>query len=62
LRAALRVAMEAAAEVNAYLNRTEPWKTVADDRERTATTLFTALSAINGVKTALAPFLPFSSA
>lgn len=62
LRAALRVAMDAAAEVNAYLNRTEPWKTVADDPQRTATTLFTALSAINGVKTALSPFLPFSSA
>ncbi len=61
LRAALRVAMDAAAEVNAYLNRTEPWKTVADDRQRAATTLFTALSAINGVKTALSPFLPFSS-
>jgi methionyl-tRNA synthetase len=61
LRAGLRVAMEAAAGVNVYLNATEPWKTVKDDRARAATTLFVALQAISGLRTAFAPYLPFST-
>ncbi len=61
LRAALRTAMDAAQEINVYLNSTEPWKTAKTDPERTATTLFVALSAINGVKVAMAPYLPVSS-
>ena len=58
LRAALRTAMDAAQDTNVYLNETEPWKTAKTDMERTATTLFVALSAINGIKVALAPYLP----
>jgi methionyl-tRNA synthetase len=61
LRAALRTVMEGAQEVNAYLNQKAPWKTASSDPERTATTLFTALSAINGLKTGFAPYLPFTS-
>ena len=61
LRAGLRAAMEAAAGVNVYLNATEPWKTVKDDPDRTATTLFVALQAISGLRTAFAPYLPFST-
>ena len=61
LRAGLRIAMEAAAGVNVYLNATEPWKTVKDDPDRTATTLFVALQAISGLRTAFAPYLPFST-
>jgi methionyl-tRNA synthetase len=61
LRAGLRIAMEAAAGVNVYLNATEPWKTVKDDPGRTATTLFVALQAISGLRTAFAPYLPFST-
>lgn len=61
LRAALKVAMGAAQEVNAYLNRKEPWRTVRSDRLRTSTTLYVALNAINGLKVALYPCLPFSS-
>ena len=61
LRAGLRAAMEAAAGVNAYLNATEPWRTAKDDRARTATTLFVALQAISGLRTAFAPYLPFST-
>ena len=53
--------MEAAAGVNVYLNATEPWKTVKDDPDRTATTLFVALQAISGLRTAFAPYLPFST-
>jgi methionyl-tRNA synthetase len=42
-------------------NRQEPWRTAKTDRLRTATTLNTALNAINGLKVALYPYLPFSS-
>ncbi len=61
LRAALRDGMAAAQAVNAYLNAREPWKTVKVDRERGLTELFVALAAINGVRVALSPFLPFTS-
>jgi methionyl-tRNA synthetase len=62
LRAALRTLMDGAQEVNGYLNQLAPWKTTATDPARTATTLFVALSAINGLKTGFAPFLPFTTA
>ena len=58
LRSALRDAMDAAQEVNAYLNLMEPWKTAKTDLERTGTTLKVALDAINGLKVAFSPFLP----
>jgi methionyl-tRNA synthetase len=61
LRAALRTVMEGAQEVNAYLNQKAPWKTASTDPERTATTLYVALSAINGLKAGFAPYLPFTS-
>ena len=61
LRAALRKAMSGAAEVNVYLNSTEPWKLSKTDPERAATVLGTALSAIAGVRVCLAPYLPFST-
>ena len=60
LRAGLRTMMEAAADVNVYLNATEPWKLAKNDLERAATVLHTALSAINGIKTGLYPYLPFT--
>jgi methionyl-tRNA synthetase len=62
LRAALRAAMEISAEVNAYLYREEPWKTVKTDPARAGRSLAVAVQAISGITTALAPFLPFSSA
>ncbi len=62
LRAALRTAMEAAQSVNQYLTATEPWKLAKSDPERGRTVLFAALSAINGCRVMLAPYLPFSSA
>jgi methionyl-tRNA synthetase len=61
LKAALGTAMSFAQEVNAYLSETEPWKTAKTDRERTGTSLYVALCAINALKVALYPFLPFSS-
>ena len=61
LRAALRSGMDAAAEVNAYLNATEPWKLARSDPERAQVVLSTALAAVAGVRVALSPYLPFST-
>jgi methionyl-tRNA synthetase len=62
LRAGLRAAMDAAAEVNAYLNSEEPWKALKTDPERAGTILWTAIQAISGIRVGLSPYLPFSSA
>jgi len=61
LRAALRTGMDAAAEVNAYLNATEPWKLAKSDPGRARVVLGTALAAVAGVRVALSPYLPFST-
>ena len=61
LRAGLRSAMEAAARVNANLNSNEPWKLASVDPDRAAAVLVTALEAMAGVRTGLAPYLPFST-
>jgi methionyl-tRNA synthetase len=62
LRAGLRAAMDAAAEVNAYLASEEPWKALKTDPERAGTILWTAIQAISGIRVGLTPYLPFSSA
>jgi methionyl-tRNA synthetase len=62
LRAGLKTAMDAAAEVNAYLNAEEPWKALKVDPGRAATILWTAIQAISGIRVGLTPYLPFSSA
>ncbi len=61
LRAGLRTAMEAAAEVNAYLNSNEPWSTLKTDPRRAATVLWTAIQSISAIRVALSPYLPFST-
>ncbi len=60
LRAALRAAMDISGEVNAYLYREEPWKTVKVDPDRAGRSLAVSIQAISGITTALAPFLPFT--
>ncbi|MTV25091.1 methionine--tRNA ligase [Nitriliruptoraceae bacterium ZYF776] len=62
LRRALKEALAGAQATNAYLNALEPWKTAKTDRDRTATTLWTALQAIAGLNVAFAPFVPFAAA
>ncbi len=61
LRAGLRVAMESAARVNAYLNATEPWKLAKTDLERAGTVLKCALDSLNHLKVAFSPYLPTTS-
>ncbi|HUF53735.1 MAG TPA: methionine--tRNA ligase [Dehalococcoidia bacterium] len=59
-RAGLEAGMSASREANRYVEENAPWKLIKGDRERCATVLYTALAAINGIKTALYPYLPFT--
>jgi methionyl-tRNA synthetase len=61
LRAGMRAAMDAATEVNAYLNSEEPWRALKEDPGRGATILWTAIQAISGIRVALAPYLPWTT-
>jgi methionyl-tRNA synthetase len=61
LRAALAEAIALARAVNGYLDRAPWFSAIKNDREAAATTVFTALRAIDSLKVLLAPFLPFSS-
>jgi methionyl-tRNA synthetase len=61
LRAGLRAAMDAATDVNAYLNATEPWKVVKEDPVRAGTSLWAAIQAIAAIRVGLYPYLPHST-
>jgi len=61
LRAALQEALRLATEVNKYLDKCAPWKEIKTDKEAAATTIYTALRAIDSLKVMFAPFLPFTS-
>jgi methionyl-tRNA synthetase len=61
LRAALLEAMGLASEVNRYLDQQSPWFQIKNDPGGAARTIFTALRAIDSLKTLLAPFLPDSA-
>jgi methionyl-tRNA synthetase len=60
-REALRTAMAYAQETNRYLNQEEPWKTRESDPPAAARALYTAIGAIEALKLAFYPFLPFTS-
>jgi len=59
-RAGLGAAMAMAQEVNRYLEEKSPWKIIQEDRPRAATALHAAIGAINGLKVALYPYMPFT--
>jgi methionyl-tRNA synthetase len=61
LRAALQEAMRLAREVNAYLDHAPWFKVIKQNKATAATTVYTALRAIDSLKILLSPFLPFSS-
>ena len=61
LRAALADAMRLARVVNGYLDRSPWFGVIESDRGAAATTVYTALRAIDSLKVMLSPFLPFSS-
>lgn len=59
-RAGLAAAMSLAQETNRFLDETAPWKALPDDRASAARSLYTVICAINGLKVALAPYVPFT--
>jgi methionyl-tRNA synthetase len=58
---AVIMAMSAAREANRYLDDKAPWKVIKEDKPAAADSLYVALYAISCLKTAMYPFLPFSS-
>ena len=60
-REAMRSAMSLAQDTNRYLEEKSPWKVVKEDKQAAATALYVAISVISCLRTALYPFLPFSS-
>jgi len=58
---ALKLAMALAQDVNRYLDDTAPWKVIKQDRQAAGRSVYTAIGAISALKTALYPFLPFTS-
>ena len=61
LRAALQEALRVASLVNQYQDQTAPWKAIKTDRDDASLSVYTALKAIDTLKIAFAPFLPFTS-
>jgi methionyl-tRNA synthetase len=53
--------MSLAAEVNKYLDTMAPWSAIKQDKQAAATTVYTAMRAIDSLKVLLSPFLPFTS-
>ncbi len=58
---AVIMVMSAAHEANRYLDDKAPWKVIKEDKQAAADSLCVALYAISCLKTAMYPFLPFSS-
>ncbi|MBN2187783.1 MAG: methionine--tRNA ligase [Dehalococcoidia bacterium] len=58
---AIGEAMSLAQEANRYLDEQAPWKTIKENRQASAKSVYTALSALSALKTVFYPFLPFSS-
>jgi methionyl-tRNA synthetase len=60
-RAGLNAALDLAREANQYLEQTSPWKSIREDRQAAGRALYTAIGAIGALRTALYPYLPFTS-
>lgn len=61
LRAALQEVVSLATEVNRYLDVQSPWSQVKVDKAAAGQSIYTALRAIDSLKTLFAPFLPNTS-
>ena len=60
-RNALQSAMRLAQSTNRYLDSKAPWQAVKTDKADAARTIWTSMTVINCLKTALYPFMPGSS-
>lgn len=61
LKAAQEEAMGLARAANAYLDGQAPWKSIKEDRQAAATSVYVILRVIDNLKVLLAPFLPFTA-
>jgi methionyl-tRNA synthetase len=61
LRDALNKAMGVARAINKYLDEQAPWSSIKADKPAAARAVWTVLQALNGMKTLMLPFTPFSS-
>ena len=61
LRDGLRRGDGVARAANRYLDEQAPWKRIKTDREGAATTVYTMIQVLNGLKVLFAPYVPFSS-
>ncbi len=61
LREALSTAMGLVREANGYLDKRKPWKTIIEDPDDAARSVYTILKVIDNLKILLAPFLPHSA-
>ncbi|PZC46167.1 MAG: methionyl-tRNA synthetase [Chloroflexi bacterium] len=59
-RDALRHIMALSQEANRYLDSTEPWKTIKENKPQAGTSLWVAVNVIGALSTLVWPFLPFS--
>ncbi len=57
---ALSEVMEFVRSLNRYWDEQQPWQVVKTDKQRTGTVCYISLRAIDTVKVALTPFLPFT--
>lgn len=61
LRNALSECMKLATEVNRYIDANAPWKSIKEDKDAAAFTVYTSIKAIDTLNILLAPILPFTS-
>jgi methionyl-tRNA synthetase len=60
-REAIREALSLAQEGNRYLDNQAPWKSIKEERQTSARSIYTSLALLSALKTVFYPFLPFSS-
>jgi methionyl-tRNA synthetase len=60
-KAAVKEAMSLAQQANRFLDERAPWKAVEAEPDAAARSVYTVLSVLTVLRTALYPFLPFSS-
>jgi methionyl-tRNA synthetase len=60
-REAVREVLSLAQEGNRYLDNQAPWKSIKEERQTSAKSIYTTLALLSALKTVFYPFLPFSS-
>jgi len=62
LKDALHLAMHCGKEANAYFQKSEPWKSAKENREKCASSIYVLLHQVKDLAIALEPFIPNASA